>query len=86
MAALQVMGADKDIEEAFGIYGSGLKAQVKERISKRDLIRLCHGKFKKAEDMEPAMQVLIEMNYIQRIYEQTRGKPKEFIILNPMCL
>lgn len=85
MAAYQVMGADKDLEEARYLW-KRIESTGQERISKRDLIRLCHGKFKKAEEMEPAMQVLVEMNYIQRIYEQTRGKPKEFIILNPVCL
>lgn len=85
MAAYQVMGADKDLEEARYLW-KRIESTGQERISKRDLIRLCHGKFKKAEEMEPAMQVLVEMNYIQRIYEQTRGKPKECIILNPVCL
>lgn len=73
MAAYQVMGADKDLEEARYLW-KRIESTGQERISKRDLIRLCHGKFKKAEDMEPAMQVLIELNYIQRIYRADKRK------------
>ena len=61
-----------------------LKGQ--SEITKNDLIQLTKGKFSNAEAMEPAIEKLIEMNYIRREKRETKGRPAEFIVLNPEIL
>ena len=41
------------------------------------------GRFKKTEHMEPAIQTLIDMNYIRRENRKTGGRPGELILVNP---
>ena len=61
-AAYQVMGADPDVENAKYI----LKRLTGERdITRSALTRLCRGKFKKAEDMDPALSILEDHGYIR---------------------
>jgi hypothetical protein len=84
-AAYQAMGADKDCEDAKYMLRR-IKGTGQDEISKRDLLRLCKGKFKRAEDMDPAMQMLIEKKYIRFIKQDTGGRRAEKIIVNPWCL
>ncbi len=44
-------------------------------MSKRDLFRLCKGKFKRVEDMEPALQTLVTMGYVREVDLSTGGRP-----------
>lgn len=82
MVAYQIMGADEVYEDAKYLWRR-IRSTGQDKISKRDLIRLCHGKFPKAETMEPALEILIEMNYIKRVFAKTNGKPSETIFVNP---
>lgn len=81
-AAYQVMGADEAHENAKYLLRR-IKSDGRDEISKRDLYRLCKGKFKKAEDMEPALQMLIDMYYIREIEQSTGGRPTRIINVNP---
>ena len=55
------MGADKTLHEAKYILGR-LKTQSKEELTKSGLYHLCRNKiFKKADDMLPALDLLIEL-------------------------
>lgn len=85
MAAYQHMGANEASEDAKYLL-KRITATGKSEIAKRELIRLCHGKFPKAEDMEAPLMMLIDMNYIKRTRKPTGGKPSENILVNPMCL
>ncbi|WP_313132803.1 YfjI family protein [Anaerocolumna sp.] len=53
-------------------------------ITKRELFRLCDGRFKKVEDMQPGLDELVKHGYI-RIYKNntTGGRPTEVIEMNP---
>jgi hypothetical protein len=84
MAAYQIMGADASLADAQYLW-KRIQSSGSEEIPKRDLIHLTRGKFHKASDMEPALQALIEMNYIRREVEMTgeRGRPKETILVSP---
>ena len=65
-AAYQVMGADRSIEDAQYIL-SRLTYAGEEKVSRADLTRLCRGKFKKAADMRPALEVLESYYYIREV-------------------
>lgn len=76
------MGADEALADAKYLL-KRLESTGKDEISKRELLRLCHGKFPKADDVEPVMQTLVDMNYIQRVAQKSGGRPSETIIINP---
>lgn len=62
--AYSLMGADRDVEDAQYI----LKRLAGERtVTRSDLVRLCRGRFKKATDMEPALDILIDRGYMRVI-------------------
>ena len=85
--AYSVMGADKTLHEAKYILRR-LKTQSKEELTKSGLYHLCRNKiFKKADDMLPALDLLIEYGYLKkRTYRQaTGGRPKgDSYLLNPL--
>ena len=54
-----------------------------DEMSKRDLWQLCKGKFKRVEDMEPALQTLVNMGYIRLIEVATGGRPTKKLFVNP---
>lgn len=88
MRAYQIMGADGTLANAKylwrRIYNSG-----NTELSKHDLLQLTRGKFKRAEDMEPAIQELIDRNFIRRTVKKQpggRGRPSEIIEVNPSSL
>lgn len=83
MAAYQMMGADETQEDARYLWRR-IESTGKDQLTKKEVIHLTHGKFQKAEDMEPALQALIDMGYIRREIQKTAGRPKEIIILNPV--
>ena len=81
-AAYQVMGADSGYEDAKYLWRRIERTDAGE-ISKRDLFRLCKGKFKRMEDMEPAFQTLIDMFYLKEVDVSTGGRPTKNVIFNP---
>ena len=81
------MGAEKTLHEAKYILRR-LGTQSKEELTKSGLYHLCRNKiFKKADDMLPALELLIEYGYLKkRTYHQaTGGRPKgDSYLLNPL--
>lgn len=83
MAAYQVMGADEENEEARYLW-KRIESTGQDEMTKNQLIQLTRGKFRKADEMEPALQSLVEMGYIKRELRKTGGRPSEIIIVNPL--
>lgn len=83
MAVFQSAVADKSYVDAKYLLGR-IEAADGEEISKRDLFNNCKGKFKKVEEMEPSLQMLVDMGYVQLIEEGTGGRPTTTIMINPM--
>ncbi len=82
-AAYQLMGADEDAADAKYLL-KRIKGIGKLEIGKNELIQATKGKFKKAENMAPALSILEERGYIRRTsISEGRGRPKEMIIVNP---
>ena len=82
-AAYGLMGGDQTQAEAKYLWRR-IQAHGGQEISKNDIIQLTKGHFQKAEDMEPAITALEELNYIRRVRKsQGRGRPKEIILVNP---
>lgn len=76
------MGADEAQENAKYLWRR-IEATGQSTITKRDLFDLCKGKFKKAENMTPALQTLVNMGYIRVEEQSTGGRPSKKIIVNP---
>ena len=78
------MGADETMADAKYLWRK-IEGIDKDEINKRDLHQSCRGKFKAIEEMEPALQTLIEMHYIREIETSTgkAGRPSKHIIVNP---
>jgi hypothetical protein len=55
-----------------------------ESFTKTELLRLTHGRFKKAEDLLEPLSVLQDLGYITTDFLGTGGRPAERIIVNPM--
>lgn len=83
MAAYQMMGADEAQEDAKYLWRK-IESTGQNAISKRDLFNICKGKFKKMENMAPAVQTLINMGYIREEDQATGGRPSKKIIVNPL--
>ena len=84
MAAYQIMGADEDFEDAKYLWRR-IQSTDQEEISKRDLFTTCQSKFKKVENIEPAIRTLSDMGYLREIERQTGGRPSKIIIVNPLA-
>lgn len=82
-AAYQVMGADRDYEDAKYLWRR-IQGTGKDKLTKNELLQLTRGKFKKAESIEPSLQMLITMNYVIRESRKTGGRPSEIILVNPL--
>lgn len=82
VAAYQVMGANEEYENARYLWGR-IQRSGQDEMSKRDLFRLCKGKFKRVEDMEPALQTLISMGYVREVDLSTGGRPTKKLFFNP---
>ena len=83
VAAYQVMGANEEYENARYLWGR-IESSGQDEMSKRDLFRLCKGKFKRVEDMEPALQTLVTMGYVREVDLSTGGRPTKKIILQSL--
>lgn len=85
--AYSVMGADKTLHEAKYILRR-LESQSKQELTKSGLYHLCRNKsFKKADDMLPALELLVEYGYLKKrvYYQATGGRPKgDIYLLNPL--
>lgn len=84
MVAYQVMGLDKDYQNAKYLFEK-IKKIGQDEITKSGLFDICKGKFLKVETMEPALRILADMNYIKMIDNRTgkKGRPGQKIIVNP---
>ena len=72
------MGANKTLHEAKYILRR-LESQAKQEFTKSGLYHLCRSKsFKRADDMLPALDLLIEYCYLKKrvYYQPTGGGPK----------
>ena len=82
-AAYALMGADRTTDDAKYV----LKRFKQTEMSKRDLYRECRGRFKKPEDIDPALELLEQHKYIiakQTPQEQAGRKPSPVYLLNPL--
>lgn len=82
-AAYQMMGADEGIEDAKYLWRR-IKGTGQAIISKRDLFNQCKGKFKRVDQMDPALHTLIDMGYIRVEDVSTGGRPTQKIMVNPL--
>ncbi len=82
-----VMGADKTLHEARYILRR-LEKQPMRELTKSAIYHLCRNKnFKKADDIIPALDLLIEYGYLKRrsYYQATGGRPRsDSYLLNPI--
>ena len=82
-AAYQMMGGDKGQADAKYLWRR-IQRTEQDEMSKRDLFNTCKGKFKTVENMEPALNVLVDMGYIRVETVQTGGRPTQKIKVNPL--
>lgn len=82
VAAYQIMGADGEYENARYLWRR-ISSTGQDEMSKRDLFNICRGRFKRVEDMEPALQALVNMGYIREIEIATGGRPTKKLFVNP---
>lgn len=83
-AAYQMMGGDKGQVDAKYLWRR-IQNTGQDEMSKRDLFNTCKGKFKTVENIEPALNVLVDMGYIQVKTVQTGGRPTQKIKVNPLA-
>ncbi|WP_294475491.1 DUF3987 domain-containing protein [uncultured Intestinimonas sp.] len=83
-AAYQAMGADESMEGAKYLW-QRISDKGDPEISKRDLYNACKGKFKRVEQMDPALHTLIEMGYVRVVDVSTGGRPTQKIKVNPIA-
>lgn len=84
-AAYMLMGADEQVQGAKYVLRQ-LEKQQYDTISRRDLFRMCRGRFKKSEDIGPALELLAEYDYIREMeveYKGTGRKPDAQYKINP---
>jgi len=65
LAAYQMMGSNEAQEDAKYLWRRMI-AEKKDKVTRTELTRLCRGKFRKADDMAPALNELQEHGYIQK--------------------
>lgn len=83
MAAYRLIGADESQENAKYLLRR-IETAGQDTITQRDLFDLCKGKFKKVENMTPALQTLTDMGYVRIEDQSTGGRPSKKIVLNPL--
>lgn len=85
-AAFQIMGLSDDpaTKEAKYIL-KRLVACGQMEMSKRDLFQLCNGRFRRVEDLEVGMKVLVDRGYmaVETVKTGKQGRPTENIKVNP---
>ena len=85
-AAYQVMGGDPEIANAQYVWRR-LENSGKDEISKRDLFRLCRGRFKRADEIDAPLRVLTEYGYVRIEVTERDGagrKASPVITVNPL--
>ena len=82
VAAYQIMGGNEEYEGARYLWRR-ISSTGQDEMSKRDLFRLCKGKFKRVEDMEPALRTLVNMGYVREVEIGTGGRPTKKLLINP---
>ncbi|MCD7888280.1 MAG: hypothetical protein LUG44_11865, partial [Clostridiales bacterium] len=80
-------GADPDVEDAKYLLRR-LTFKGEHEISKGELVRRCQKRFPRADDMNRALHILEERNYIrvERIETGKKGRPPEIIKIHPAVL
>ena len=83
--AYQIMSVDDNQKNAKYLWEKIQKIN-KDIFRQNELFDLCKGKFKKVEDMKPALNLLSEMHYIKISEVKTgeKGRPGTNIIVNPL--
>ncbi|MBW2664093.1 MAG: DUF3987 domain-containing protein, partial [Deltaproteobacteria bacterium] len=82
LIAFDMMGADKALEQARKIW-RWIERGSQESFSKRDCFNALKGTFHKVVNMDEALKVLQERNYIQEIQQKTGGRPSIKYNVNP---
>jgi len=83
-ATYHPMTIDPEIQNALYILQQ-LEKDKPEEIGRTGLNRLCHGRFDKAEDMDPAIRLLEEHRYIKTVEMDTgyNNRKKTLYKINP---
>jgi hypothetical protein len=84
-AAYRLMGADEQTQGARYILRQ-LEKDKPTTLPRRDLYRMCRGRFKQIDEMIPALELLNEYGYIREVQPQREGpgrKPDVTIYVNP---
>jgi hypothetical protein len=84
-AAYRLMGADEQTQSARYIMRM-LERDKPVSLPRRDLFRMCRGRFKQIDDLLPALELLIEYGYIREVQQQREGpgrKPDALVFVNP---
>ncbi len=82
LIAFDMMGADKALEQARKIW-RWVERNRYHTFSKRDCFNALQGTFHKVVNMDEALKVLQERNYIQEIQQKTGGRPSINCNVNP---
>ena len=82
LIAFDMMGADKALEQARKVW-RWIERGRQESFSKRDCFNALKGTFHKVVNMDEALKVLRERNYIQEIQKKTGGRPSIKYNVNP---
>ena len=57
--------------------------QAKNCTARANLSDCARASSKKVEDMDPALQMLVDMGYLREAEQETGGRPKAMYIVNP---
>jgi hypothetical protein len=77
------MGADPVVEEARYVLG-WLQRNPTVNLSKRDLYQGVRSRFKRAEDLEPALRMLVAHGYLRDLPQERRqGRPSPRYLVSP---
>lgn len=83
LAYQEMDGADRGEADARYILRRFIESG-EDVLTQRELLRKCKGRFKRADELQEAVNTLIEMNYLKESIEQTGGRPTKKLILNPV--
>ena len=82
LIAFDMMGADKALEQARKIW-RWIERNGQKSFTKRDCFNALQGTFHKVVNMDEALKILQERNYIQEIKQKTGGRPSVKYNVNP---
>lgn len=85
-AAFQLMGADESTSDAKYVLKQIEKRATEPELTKNEIYRSCRGRFKKADDILPALDILAEYGYIRTSPNEYNsvGRPSPKYELNPL--